>query len=222
MNVVSQKVGLNEILHLSFFFFMSLIIAITTEMKGGDNTGGNTSDIISIRSVHHLSWYYVMPKRDKERGAHSCATLARGSLNNSCSPAETQVIFPDFDLRRCFSVDVFLRLRARHHLRRQGLVMCLIHAEKLPRLDAVLHLYTYVCVHVCVCTNSGQSVPCENLWPCTQLDGPALCIEQQLGSCVGSFFLPDFGLLGAPFAKCVDTRGGITPDRQMWNFASCL
>lgn len=153
---------------------------------------GNTSDIISIRSVHHHSWYYVMPKGDKERAARSCAMLARWSLNNSCSPAETQVAVPRF-----WPAPLFLH----GHLSE---------AESSPpseasRLSHVSYpcweaaptgrriISTYVCVCPCVCgcafTNSGQSVPCEKLWPCTQLDGPALCIERQLGSFLhGDFF----------------------------------
>lgn len=107
----------------------------------------------------------------------------------------------------CWCMDVFLSLRA-HRLRRQGLVVCLICAEDLPRLDSVLYKRWSIC----------------SLWNkrlCTQLDCHALCIEQQLGPAQG-VFLSEFALLGWCMICLMSTCCKIyLPARQTWTLRSC-
>lgn len=207
---------------LFFFFLMSFVIAITTEMKGGDNTGVTHRTSLASEACIIFPGITWCPGETKKE-AHTRVQRWRGGALTIHAPLLRRRSFPRF-----WPAPLFLRGRlSQAESSPPSQASRLSHVSNLcweaaPTGRRITSIYVCVCVHVCVCTNSGQSVPCENLWPCTQLDGPALCIEQQLGSCVGSFFLPDFGLLGAPFAKCADTRGGITPDRHMWNFASCL
>lgn len=160
-----------------------LISTITTEMKGGDDTGVHTSDIISISSVHRLSRYYMMPRRDKR-----ALQRWRGGALTIHAPLLRRRSLPRFWTS-------FLRLGAHHHLRRQGLVMCLIRAEKLP-LTGCCVTSRYACVSPCVCVQTAVNLFLVRTCGCALSWADLHYALSSSRAPAWGVYLPEFGLLG--------------------------
>lgn len=159
---------------------------------------GNTSDIISVSSVHHRSWCYVTPRRDKRE-----LQCWRGGALAIQAPMLRHRSLPRFCLLS------FLRLGAHHHLRRQGLVMCLIQAETGRCITS-----THACVSPCVCVQTAVNLFLVRTCGCA-LSWEALHYAWSSSWARASeVYLPEFGPLWCHhFAKCVDTWGGMTTDK---------
>lgn len=76
-------------------------------------------------------------------------------------------------------------------------------------------LSTHACGCPCVSVYKHRR-SAYSLWELVAVDISWMVLHYALSSswapAWGFFFLPEFGLLGAQFAKCVDTGGGITPE----------